>query len=112
MTIFEVLKNAAKQKQTMSYKDLIEKANLPYDIGSIADRTAIGDDLGEISAFCDDQGKPLISALVIDQQKNMPGLGFFKLAHNLGKYDGSTNEKKREKYWIQELNEVFNYDWE
>jgi hypothetical protein len=111
MTLFEVLKAAARRKRTMSYKELIEKANLPYDLGHAADRTALGNFLGDISAFCHDQGKPLISALVIDQQQNRPGAGFFRLAENLGKYDGGSLLKKREQYWIQELNEVFDYDW-
>ncbi|MCH8556015.1 MAG: hypothetical protein LAT76_12715 [Schleiferiaceae bacterium] len=111
MTLLDVLKKAARKQEIMSYKDLVVKGNLPYDLGNMAHRQELGHDLGEISAHCHYQGAPLISALVIDKQKNQPGLGFFRLAEKLGKYNGSTNKNKQEEYWIKELKEVFSYKW-
>ena len=51
------------------------------------------------------EGRPLLSAVVINKMKGMPGDGFFNLAEELELHDGS---RKRE-YWKEELRCVHNY---
>jgi hypothetical protein len=62
---------------------------LGLDMSSPADRTEIGRLLGEVSVFEHQLGHPLLSAIVIHRDNNIPGPGFFQLAQDLGIYDGN-----------------------
>jgi len=53
---------------------------LGLDMSSPADRTEIGRLLGEVSVFEHQLGHPLLSAIVIHRDNNIPGPGFFQLA--------------------------------
>jgi hypothetical protein len=47
----------------------------------------------------------MLSALVIRQDINMPGSGFFVCARELGEYEGNDDLL----FWISELNKVHSY---
>jgi hypothetical protein len=75
---------ARKRGGYIHYQELSDKCSLglffrdnPYD------RLLIGKILGEISAFEHNQGRPLLSALVITKTGE-EGDGFFKLCEELG----------------------------
>ena len=51
---------------------------------------------------------PLLSAVVILAERNMPGDGFFKIARKLGRYHGKKDDLK---FWLGELRRVHDFDW-
>jgi len=66
---------------------------------------ALAQMLGEISTEEDAVGHEMLSAVVVHARGDMkPGEGFFELARQLGK--DTSNE---DKFWIRELNRVYDY---
>jgi hypothetical protein len=80
--IYEELGRVAKGQPTITYSKIAPLANL--DMDNPSHRDEIGQLLGEISKYEHSQQRPLLSAVVIHQDNNMPGQGFFKLAKELG----------------------------
>lgn len=58
--------------------------------------------LDEISRHEHSQGRPLLSAVVIHMDDNVPGNGFFTLASDLGLFHG----RDRFMYFVEELRRV------
>ena len=84
--IYEQLKRIAKVQTTTTYTEIAPLAGLV--MCNPTDRNEIARILGEISTYEHSQGRPLLSAVVILQDKNIPGQGFFTLARELGLYSG------------------------
>lgn len=101
--IFEKLKAVAKAGQITHYSDIAPLAGL--DMSLQEDRNKIAIILDEISTFEHHQGHPLLSAVVIHKEDNMPGQGFFSLAKRLGLYKGEDDFL----FFIQELRRVHDY---
>jgi len=87
--LYERLIGVARSGNYVTYAEIAPLAGL--DMGNPDDRTEIGRLLGEISTFEHQQGRPLLSAIVIHKDNNMPGQGFFNLARELHLYDGSND---------------------
>lgn len=79
--IYEELKRVASAGRTTYYSDVAPLAGL--DMSLQEHRTRIGTLLDEISRFEHDQGRPLLSVVVVQKGENMPSKGFFKLARSL-----------------------------
>jgi hypothetical protein len=65
--------------------------------------------LGEICDFEHSNGRPMLSALVVNKtgkNKGLPGVGFFKLARHLGKLKPDS-EKDEKPFWEQEMQAVY-----
>ena len=101
--IYECLISVARQQDIVRYTDIAPLAGL--DMDSEADRVRIGDLLGEISTSEHQQGRPLLSAVVIHRDNNMPGQGFFTLARELGLYHGGNDFM----FFVRELRSVHDY---
>ena len=82
--IYETLKNFAKQEQTTTYSEIAPLAGL--DMENPADRDQIRQILGKISTYEHQHGRPMLTAIVVHKQDNIPGPGFFELAQHLGLY--------------------------
>src|SRR2546421_384136 len=98
--VYEELKRVAKAGATTTYGDIAPLVGL--DMGNPAHRNEIARVLGEISTFEYRAGRPLLSVVVIQRDKNIPGQGFFKLARQLGAYSGSDDFN----YFVTELKKV------
>ncbi len=98
--IYKRLVNVAQAGGYITYSDIAPLAGL--DMTLQADRTEIGRILGEISTFEHNQGRPLLSVIVIHRDNNMPGEGFFQLARDLNRYQGADDLL----FFIQELQRV------
>ena len=105
--ILERLKSVARAQDVTAYSDIAPLAGL--DMSSPDDRNRIAEILGEISRQEHAQGHPMLSAVVIHRDNNIPGQGFFTLARELGLYRGNNdlmffvNELRRvHDYWKQE----------
>lgn len=69
------------------------------------DRSMIASLLDEINQYEAQRHAPMLSALVIRADKNMPGEGFFSCAIGLGKSIGDSELL----FWINEVKEVHKY---
>ena len=78
---------------------------IDLDMGNPADRNTIADMLDEINHYEHQHRRPMLSAVVIRQDINMPGQGFFECARQLGTYRGSNDLI----FWVHELTKVHNY---
>ncbi len=65
----------------------------------------IGRELDEINRIEHEQGRPLLSAVVISKEYNLPGTGFFECAEELGHFTGRDHVT----FWIHELRRVHSY---
>ena len=101
--IYERLVLVARQQDVVTYTDIAPLAELSMD--NEADRLRIGGILGEISSSEYRQDRPLLSAVVIHRDNNIPGLGFFTLARELGLYHGDNDFM----FFAQELRRVHDY---
>lgn len=98
--IYEELKRVAKEQRLTNYADIAPLAGLSMD--DPTDRNRIADILGEISRFEHEQGRPMLSAVVILRDENIPGQGFFSLAKELGLYSAGDNFM----FFVNELRRV------
>jgi hypothetical protein len=65
----------------------------------------IGRILDDVNRIEFDQGRPLLSAIAISKDGNMPGHGFFECARELRRYAGKDNLG----FWVEELRRVHDY---
>ena len=101
--IYERLKEVARAGQTITYGEIAPMANL--DMESPADRNEISRILGAISEREHEEGRPLLSAVVMLADIGYPGKGFFTLARELGLYDGADDLA----FFVRELRRVHEY---
>ncbi len=62
--------------------------------------------LDEINRFEHEHKRPMISALVVVQEENRPGSGFWACASGLGKFIVGGDE---DRFWSDELRRVWEY---
>jgi len=101
--IYDKLKSIAKEQKCIYYSEIAPLANL--DMDSPADRNKISEILGEISSYEHEHGRPMLSAVVIHKENNIPGKGFFTLARELDLYSGNDDWN----FFISELRKVHEY---
>jgi len=101
--LYDRLLETARSGRVTSYSDVAPLVGL--DMSCENDRTRIGDLLDDISSFEFRNGRPLLSAVVIRADLNMPGAGFFELAARSGLFHGND----RVVFWARELTRVHDY---
>lgn len=99
--IYDELRKVAREQRTTTYGDIAPLAQL--DMENPYHRTEIARLLGEISTHEHELGRPLLSAVVIGKDTNIPGQGFFTLARELGRYSGDDDVA----FFARELSRVF-----
>jgi hypothetical protein len=97
------LLNAAREKESVSYEELGQIMGLEAHLGMAKE---IGQLLGEINEDEHNNGRPMLSAVAVKPTTKMPGEGFFQFAKQLNKFDGETDEDKRE-FWRDEIQRVY-----
>ena len=103
-TICDRLKDVARAGQTCFYGDLSELIDLPprsrqlYRI------------LDSINVQEHQEGRPLLSALVVRRGFRIPGDGFFVNAKDLGEYDDSRGDATAHAaFWIDEVHRIWDH---
>jgi len=92
-----------RANQTVTYQKLSDDCSLGLNmLENPSDRTTLGKLLGEISTYEFNNGRPLLSALVLRSGDNYEGDGFYKLAEDLG----FGNWKRLKKEGIFEIQEI------
>ena len=105
--IYDRLKTVAKGGDITYYSEIAPLAGL--DMATEVGRIRIAQILDEINHYEDGYDRPMLSAVVILKEYNMPGAGFLECARHLGKYHRGDDEKNRLMFWIRELEKVHNY---
>ena len=101
--VYEELKRVARAGDVTNYSTVGQMIGL--DMENPADRNRIAAILDEINHYEHQHERPMLSAVVIRQDINMPGEGFFTCARALGKYVGGNDLV----FWVHELAEVHKY---
>ncbi len=104
----EYLIDLASKGKIIYYQQLSDACNLGLDMqASEWDRAEIGRILGEVSTYEHENGRPLISAIVLSKGSLYEGDGFFKLAEELG--FGSWKTLRDSGFDMQQINACFDY---
>ena len=102
-TLRERLIEAAQNERLLRYGGIAPSLGL--DMSQVADRREIGQMLDAINRVEHDAGRPLLSAVVVQTETNMPGEGFFPMAERLGYEVGDDWQA----FWAQEVARVYSY---
>ena len=88
------------------YSDLVKEVTaVPWPEGAFTHRGAqVGTLLGQLVLDQLDplEDRPIISALVVSKEANLPSAGFWKLCSDLGVYVPDSDES-RVQFWLQEI---------
>ena len=104
--IYELLKATARAGRLVAYGEVAPLARLHME--SQADRNQLAQFLGEISEHEHAEGRPMLSAVVVLADTQIPGKGFFTLAKHLDKYHGNSNIQDLE-FFAEEVRRVHDY---
>jgi hypothetical protein len=100
--MFNEVAAAGRYRGTVTYQELAHLIGLQISGNYMG--AEIGSILGKISTAEHQLNHPLLSAVAVTVD-GMPGLGFFTLATELGKFSGTT-EKERREFWEAEIRAV------
>ena len=92
--IYTKLRDGAANEQVVYYHQVAPLAGL--DMSLADDRNRIADLLDKISMFEHEQGRPLLSVVVVQVETGRPGKGFYKLATNLRLFSGKSDMDEME----------------
>lgn len=96
----------ARAQALIPYGEIAPMAGL--DMGNPDHRRQLGTILGRISSYEHEQGRPMLSAVVVHRGGSEPGNGFFECATDLGLFGGRTAEQKME-FFARELRRLYDH---
>ena len=100
--VYKELKRIAQAKGVTNYAAIGRMVDL--DMNNPGDRQKISIILDDVNRYEREYKRPMLTAVVIRQDINMPGEGFFECARELG-YSWESNNLV---FWAHELAEVHN----
>lgn len=101
--LYARLQSIAREQLTATYSEVAPTAGV--DTANPHFAAVLGTRLDEINRMEAENGRPLISAVVIGKETGMPGQGFFTCARDLRRYSGKDDLA----YWLTELRQVYDY---
>ena len=109
--LINIAKRGNRASSRISYQDLADQCRLVLngqrlDMMNIDHRNYLGDILGNISHEEDESDRPILSALVFNEQKGQPGKGFYDLAKELGRQKPMESDLV---FWSNELNRIYEF---
>ncbi len=102
--IYERLKEVAINGKLITYGEIAPLVNLNME--NPDDRNKMAQILGDISTHEHEQGRPMLSAVVVLAEIGYPGDGFYALARELGLHHGK-KEFENLDFFVQELKRVY-----
>jgi hypothetical protein len=106
--IYQRLLELARAGKLATYSDIAPLAGLSME--READRDRLSQLLGEILRHEVSESRPLLTAIVVHRgNDNNPGEGFFAIAKELGRFNGSRDSMKRLQFWVEQVQEVRTY---
>lgn len=112
LTIMAYLIPLAQKKGagSISYQELCDKCKFPLQMQNPKHIQILSEALCRISESEHKNGRPLLSAIVFDKKKGLPGNGFFTMAANLKMYNGGNeNDLKKIAFFSQERDAVYDF---
>jgi hypothetical protein len=107
--VLQRLIQAAREHQLIYYEeDVATIMGLKGKGNHMANET--GHLLGEISEDEHNQGRPMLSSIVVHKagkDKGIPGNGFFNLAVSLGKLSANATDQERQAFWQNERDAIY-----
>lgn len=100
-----LIQQAAADGPPILYRDVAGIMGLPAMGQHMGAET--GHILGEISEDEHNQQRPMLSALVVRADTDIPGDGFFALARQLGRLAENATQEEQEQFWQKELRRVY-----
>jgi len=101
--VYCLLIQTARNQDTVTYQEIAEIMGLPLRGSHMSKET--GRICGEISKEEGENGRPMLSAVVVSKSDGMPGEGFFVLAKKLGRLKDDT--KQLLEFWENEKASVY-----
>jgi hypothetical protein len=89
---YSELIHAARTGGMVTYAGIARLTGLPTQGNAMANE--VGRLVGEISEDEVNRNRPMLSALVVEKDNGQTGRGFFKLARDLGKLNGTSRFKE------------------
>lgn len=106
--LYEILIDLAQNDRLAAYSEVAPQIGLDMSIES--DRDEIAERLGEIARYEHENGRPMLTSLVVHYgDDNNPGEGYFGIANTLGLYDGSRNPIAKLTFWAGQVRDVYNH---
>lgn len=106
--LYEKLVQLAKTKSLAAYSNVAPLIDL--DMSKDQDRDEIARRLGDIVLYENENGRPMLTALIVHYgNDNNPGEGFFSAAEKIGLYKGSRDPINRLTFWSNQVTLVHNY---
>ena len=106
--LYGILRGVAQSNGVIAYTGL-SNAYLNAEGGSIDPQYGWNEPLGELNVSLHGAGCPPLSAVVISQERNEPGNGFWGSAPNVP--PRPTNEIERLETWHGLLDQVYGHRW-
>jgi len=101
--LYEKLKEVARAGTVTYYSDIAPMAGLDMSLPN--DRYEIGAILDDINQDEHAEGRPLLSAVVVQKDILRPGQGFFTMARDMGLFTGDDEDR----FYSDELRRVHDY---
>jgi hypothetical protein len=101
---YQELLTAARYDGVVTYQELASLLGLPLQGSHMGKQ--VGLLLGEVSEDEHQQGRPMLSAVVVGVSGE-PGPGFYALAKELGKLLDDTDKEANRRFWRQEKQAVY-----
>ena len=106
--LYDELVRLARAGRLSTYSDVSPLVGLSMD--EEEDRAEIARLLGEIAIYEHNEGRPMLTALIVHRgNDNNPGEGFFSIAQEFGLFDGSRNQISRLTFWANQVTQVHNH---
>lgn len=106
--LYDELVRVARNRGLTYYSRVAPLVGLTMDREE--DRDQIARLLGEIARYEHQQGRPMLTSLVIHKgNDNNPGEGFYSIATELDIYSGSRDQLERVTFWSNQVTGVHNY---
>lgn len=104
--IYDKLKGVARAQDLIYYQQVGNLVGL--DMQDPGDRWKISQLLGNINEEeVTKHQRPMLSAIVVMKDNEMPGLGFWVCARRLGLYTGSSEPEELEFFWCDQVRQVY-----
>ena len=104
--IYDRLKEVASNGELITYGAIAPLANL--DMENPDDRNKISQILGDISTYEHEQGRPMLSAIVVLAETGYPGDGFYTLARELGLHHGKKEFEDLD-FFVKEVKRAYDF---
>lgn len=102
----ERLIEAARHRGFVYYKEVAQRLDIVSD--RLDHSREMANALDEISIYEHENGRPLLSVVVVHQDDKRPGQGFFKMAKHTGVQEPATDN---DAFYVHELTRAWDY-WE